>query len=663
MFYIKLALNNLRKNQRAYLPFLISMIFLVVVTTMTQVIVNNPGMRTLPDSQTAMMMFNLGNIILLIFAVIFSIYTNSFLLKQRKKEIGLYNVLGLGKRELYILMFWENLFSFILVLVAGIISGIIFGRLGFLILKKMLGIGEAFEFTLALDGTVMVALFYALVFLLLFIINCLQISRTNPIQLLYGSKSGEKEPKSRWIMSIIGIICLAAGYIFAVKIQSPIEALTYFFVAIILVIIGTYSLFISGSITLLKQLKKRKSYYYQPNHFISVSNMIYRMKQNAAGLASICILSTMVIVTLTTTGSLYFGQQNMVDSRFTHDISVSSDLPIAEMEESALATAEEQGVSLENMQILEMSQQLSFVRQEDSSKFKLEDHLTVDVLPLISLMSFMTLDEYNRLAGKQEQLTDNEVIIFEESGDAPAKTISLQDQSFEIKEKVSEFVGLQKQNNLSDMFIVVLKDQTILDGLLDKWLTTPEQEAELRAPVYNMDFNIAASPAKRIAFADILEQSFAQQFEAGTYRMGSKDKYARDNRTFASGFLFLGAIFGVTFTLATALIIYYKQVSEGMDDQERFEILQKVGMSHRDVKKVIHKQVLMVFLFPLIIAVIHLAFAFRIICKLLIMFGLTNWHITLVVALVVVLIFAFLYFLVYQLTARSYYQIVERDHQ
>ncbi len=275
----------------------------------------------------------------------------------------------------------------------------------------------------------------------------------------------------------------------------------------------------------------------------------------------------------------------------------------------------------------------------------------------------MTLDEYNRLAGKQEQLTDNEVIIFEESGDAPAKTITLQDHSFEIKEKVSEFVGLQKQNNLSDMFIVVLKDQTILDGLLDEWLTTPEQAAELRAPIYNMDFDIVASPAKSIAFADVLEQSFAQQFEAGTYRMGLKDKYARDNRTFASGFLFLGVIFGVTFTLATALIIYYKQVSEGMDDQERFEILQKVGMSHRDVKKVIHKQVLMVFLFPLIVAVIHLAFAFRIICKLLILFGLTNWHITLVVALVVVLIFAILYFLVYQLTARSYYQIVEREHQ
>ncbi|MGM0216725.1 FtsX-like permease family protein [Enterococcus sp. AZ109] len=662
MFYIKLALNNLRKNHRAYLPFLISMIFLVVVTTMTQVIVNNPGMRTLPDSQTAMMMFNLGNIILLIFAVIFSIYTNSFLLKQRKKEIGLYNVLGLGKRELYILMFWENLFSFVLVLIVGIISGIIFGRLGFLILKKMLGIGEAFEFTLALDGTVMVGLFYAMVFLLLFIINCLQISRTNPIQLLYGSKSGEKEPKSRWILSIIGGICLAAGYIIAVKIESPIEALTYFFVAIILVIIGTYSLFISGSITLLKQLKKRKSYYYQPNHFISVSNMIYRMKQNAAGLASICILSTMVIVTLTTTGSLYFGQQNMVDSRYTHDISVSSNLPVTEMEESALATAEEQGVTLENMQILEMSQQFSFVRQEDQ-QFKLVHEPTMDDLSSIVLLSFTTLDEYNRLTNKQEQLTDDEIIVFEQSGDMPDKTVTMENQKFRIKEKLTEFIGLRKQTDMAGAYIVILKDQAVLNRLLDQWLTTPEQEAELRAPTYSMDFDIATSPEERIAFADVLEQRFAQQFEAGTYQMKSKDKYARDNRTFTSGFLFLGAIFGVTFTLATALIIYYKQVSEGMDDQERFEILQKVGMSHRDVKKVIHKQVLMVFLFPLIVAVIHLAFAFRIICKLLIMFGLMNWHITLVVALVVVLIFAILYFLVYQLTARSYYQIVERDHQ
>lgn len=661
MFYIKLALNNLRKNHRAYLPFLISMIFLVAVTTMTQVIVNNPGMEKLPDSYSAVIMFRLGNIILMIFSVIFSIYTNSFLLKQRKKEIGLYNVLGLGKRELYSLMFWENLFSFVIVLIAGVISGMIFGKLGFLILKKMLGVGEAFVFQLTFDGVLVTVGLFVLIFLFLFLINCLQIRRTNPIELLHSSKSGEKEPKSRWIFSILGVICLAAGYAIALLIESPVDALIYFFVAVVLVIIGTYSLFISGSITLLKILKKRKNYYYQPNHFISVSNMIYRMKQNAAGLASICILSTMVLVTMATTGSLYFGGKDMVESRHTHDISMTASVPTDQMEQAAKDLAKEQGVALKNFQQLQMSASAAFIREDEGGgQFGLKMDMTVDEMTKAAIISFITLQEYNRLTKGDSHLAENEVIVFTESGDISSKQLSLDGETFKIKEVVNEFIGMRKQNNLSDVFLIVLKDQTKMDQLLERFVVSSGDE-ELRIPSYSLSFNIDASEDKRLDFAAALAQRYSQQFDQESYMLSSKDQYAQSNKTFSSGFFFLGMIFGVTFTLATALIIYYKQISEGIDDQLRFEILQKVGMSHGDVKKVIQSQVLTVFLFPLAVAVLHLAFAFPIIRKLLLLFGLLNWHIFLIVTVVVVLLFAILYFMVYQLTARSYYQIVERE--
>ncbi|MGG5318332.1 ABC transporter permease [Enterococcus sp. AZ072] len=660
MFYIKLALNNLRKNHRAYLPFLISMIFLVAVTTMTQVIVNNPGMRKLPDSYSAMIMFRLGNIILMIFSVIFSIYTNSFLLKQRKKEIGLYNVLGLGKRELYCLMFWENLLSFVIVLISGIISGIIFGKLGFLILKKMLGVGEAFVFQLTFDGLTITVGLFVLIFLFLFLINCLQIRRTNPIDLLHSSKSGEKEPKSRWFLSILGLICLFTGYAIALLIESPVDALIYFFIAVILVIVGTYSLFISGSITLLKSLKKRKNYYYKPNHFISVSNMIYRMKQNAAGLASICILSTMVLVTMATTGSLFFGGKDMVESRYTHDISVSASVPTDQMEQTAKDLAKEQGLTLKNFQVLQISDSVAFMREGKGNQFDLKMNLTVDDMTKAAIISFVTLQEYNRLSNENVQLAENELVVFAESGDIIGNRLSLEGEDFKIKKVIDEFIGIRKQNNLSDVFLIVLKDQAKMDQLIDR-LAVASGDEHLRIPTYSLSFDIAASESKRLDFAATLAKKYSQQFDTESYQLSSKDEYALSNKTFSSGFFFLGMIFGVTFTLATALIIYYKQISEGMDDQLRFEILQKVGMSHTDVKKVIQSQVLAVFLFPLVVAVIHLAFAFPIIQKLLILFGLMNWHIFLIVTIAVVLIFAILYFIVYQLTARSYYQIVERE--
>ncbi|MFM2487305.1 FtsX-like permease family protein [Enterococcus avium] len=308
MFYLKLASTNLKKNHRGYLPFLISMLFLVAINTMTQVIVNNEGMRALPGGDSASSMFGLGHIVIMIFTVIFSFYTNSFLLKQRKKELGLYNILGLGKRELYQLMIWESFLSFFIVLITGLITGVVLSKLAFLVLRRLISVGNEFVFQLLPESLGFVFLLFLGIFFLL-LINCWQIKKTNPISLLHGSKKGEQEPKARWIIAILGLVFLGSGYGIAVTIDSPISALTLFFVAIILVILGTYCLFMAGSIALLKLLKRNERFYYKTNHFISISSMMHRMKQNAAGLASICILSTMVLVTAATTGSLFFGQR------------------------------------------------------------------------------------------------------------------------------------------------------------------------------------------------------------------------------------------------------------------------------------------------------------------------------------------------------------------
>ncbi|GCF95545.1 ABC transporter permease [Enterococcus florum] len=657
MFYMKLAFTNLKKNHRAYLPFLISMLFLVAAITMTQVIVKNPGMKQLPDSYSAITMFSFGNIILMIFSGIFSIYTNSFLLKQRKKEFGLYNVLGLGKRELYIMMFWENFFSFWIVLAAGIISGTILGKLGFLVLQKMIGIGERFVFSLTFETLGIVVLLFLGIFLFLFLLNCLQIKRTKPIELLYGDKRGEIEPKSKWIATVIGIGCLAGGYSLALLIESPVDALTFFFVAVVLVIFGTYNLFISGSITLLKTLKNRKRFYYKTNHFISVSSMIYRMKQNAAGLASICILSTMVLVTMGTTGSLFFGQQELLNSRYSHSVSISSYQNVPEIRQSAEQLAQKKGIELTNMQEVETTKSLFFKRTGDTFQFRSEAQISE--LNDAAMISLMTMAEYNKHAERSVELKDNQIAVFTASGDISQEAITINGTKYRVKEKVDHFIGLHQQNNLSDVFIIAVKDQQMIDQLLKEW-RVPEED---RQPQYSLGFDINADESERYHFAQDLKTMYSSQFsdEALGFSFDSKDIYARSNKTFTSGFFFLGMIFGVIFTLATALIIYYKQISEGIDDQQRFEILQKVGMSHEEVRKVIHSQVLLVFLFPLLVAVVHLGFAFPLINKLLILFGLVNWHVILITTIAVVLIFSLLYFIVYQLTARSYYKIVERE--
>ncbi|MEQ7305001.1 ABC transporter permease [Enterococcus avium] len=660
MFYLKLASTNLKKNHRGYLPFLISMLFLVAINTMTQVIVNNEGMRALPGGDSASSMFGLGHIVIIIFTVIFSFYTNSFLLKQRKKELGLYNILGLGKRELYQLMIWESFLSFFIVLITGLITGVVLSKLAFLVLRRLISVGNEFVFQLLPESLGFVSLLFLGIFFLLLLINCWQIKKTNPISLLHGSKKGEQEPKARWIIAILGLVFLGSGYGIAVTIDSPISALTLFFVAILLVILGTYCLFMAGSIALLKLLKRNERFYYKTNHFISISSMMHRMKQNAAGLASICILSTMVLVTAATTGSLFFGQKDVENTRYPRDVMISTVQQPEKVKAAIEAVSAEKQAPITKQVYLTSTKSIMFQPKNGNYQLTPLEDFYNSKSATIALISFMTAQEYAKHTDETVNLKDDEIYFYPVSGDVDGNQLKLEDQKFKIKKRINKFPGINQQIELTDSFVVILANQSVLEQCLSDWFPKKAVAAE-NYPEYNFMFNTdLKEKEKQIDFAQTLRNQLNQQLGDSQVRIVDKYTFVSENKIFTGGFFFLGIIFGATFILATALIIYYKQISEGIDDRERFEILQKVGMSHREVKKVIRSQVMMVFSFPLVVAVIHLGFAFPLIKKLLVLFGLVNWKLFLLVCVIVTVIFAILYFVVYRLTARSYYQLVER---
>lgn len=660
MFFGKLALTNLRRNHRGYLPFLISMMFLVAINTMVQIIIKNEGMHALPGGDTALSMFGLGYIVIMIFTAIFSLYTNSFLLKQRKKELGLYNILGLGKRELYQLMIWESLFSFLLVVTSGVITGLVLAKLAFLVLHRLIGVGKVFVFQVSPASLEIVVLLFFGIFLFLLLINCWQIKRTNPITLLHGSKKGEQEPKAHWLLAILGLACLGIGYGIAVTITSPLQALSLFFVAIVLVIIGTYAIFTTGSIALLKLLKKNTHYYYQTNHFISISSMMCRMKQNAAGLASICILSTMVLVTVATTASLFFGQKDIQSSRYARDVMITTEQKPDQVKKVIASVSGAQQIPITEPVYVTSTSSLMFEFKKGAYRLMTEDGFDSSQTASMAVMNFITAQEYEKQTHKKAPLQDNEIYFYPVSGDVENNQLKLEKQTFNIKKRIHQFPGINQQVEVTDSFLVIVANQQVLDQCLAEWF--PNGEAGKHYPEYNFMFDLGVQDQqKQIAFASSLRNQLTQVLGEGQYRFDDKASFVSESKVFTGGFFFLGIVFGATFILVTALIIYYKQISEGIDDRERFEILQKVGMSHQEVKKVIRSQVQTVFFFPLIIAVIHLAFAFPLIRKLLILFGLVNWQLFLLTSVVVTVVFALLYFIVYRLTARSYYRLVERN--
>ena len=636
--YEKLAVTNLKNNRKTYVPY----IFTGVLTVMMFYIIDalSRGKGITQDTLKICLQYATG--VIVVFAVIFLFYTNSFLIKRRKKEIGVYNILGMGKRHIARMMAVETILTAGISILGGLVFGIIFGKLMYLLLLKILHNSVDMQFSVNGTAIVQTVILFAGIFLLTYLYNILQIQLVNPVELLHGGNQGEKEPKSRWLLVIVGVAALGNGYWIALTTEAPLEALLKFFVAVVCVIIGTYALFIAGSIVVLKILRKNKAYYYNPKHFTSVSGMIYRMKQNGAGLANICVLSTMVLVMVSTTVSLYAGMEDILDSRFPRDVSIVCNEADTNKEETLQRLIKEQcekaGVKITDRvryRYGSMNAVLKGNNLEKVEQYYPDNHFYY--------VEMITQEEYNRIEKQNVSLKEQEILTYTTNGKCGKKQINIAGQNYQVKKELSEMTSQPKST--AEMY----KTLYIV-------FANAEQIERIESFSYADKFNLKGDDGKQKETLEQIQNEFYEKFPDGTMesRMLSRSSFYE----LYGGLFFIGIYLGSMFVMATVLIIYYKQISEGYDDRERYQIMQKVGMSKKEVKRSIRSQVLSVFFLPLIVAVIHVAVAFKVMTKILGVLNLTNVSLFAVCTIITIAVFAVFYIIVYSITAKEYYRIV-----
>ncbi len=661
-FYVNLAINNIKKNSKTYIPYLLTCIGTIAMFYNMIFLAVAKDIGSVSDSGSVRQILFLGAIIIGIFSLIFLFYTNSFLIKRRKKEIGLFNILGMEKKHIAKIMFMETIVIAVLSFSIGLSSGIILSKLMILLLLKIISFDATFGFEIPLMAVLATVLLFCTIFIINLIYNIFQVHLAKPIELLKGGNLGEKEPKTKWILASIGAICLGIGYYIAVTTESPIAALNLFFIAVALVIVGTYFIFTASSIAILKMLRKNKKYYYKINHFISVSGMIYRMKQNAAGLANICILSTAVIIMISTTVSLYMGVEDVLRNAFPRNIVINS-FNVSKEYEEFIENSVEKHTTNANLQPKNIIKYhlMNFVLNQDESNFDKfqEDSFKVDNYSKMSTLKFIIIDDYNRLENKSVTLSKGEVLLYEQKGEISEDIININGLKLSIKEHLNSLNSMNATNeNLTNNYVIVVDDINTIKQVHNAIYSGTDYEMEMEELSYYYAFDLDGSKEEQIKIVNSLQKEFVSDDLDGDSRVEGAEISRDSFYTIYGGLFFLGIFLGVLFIMATVLIIYYKQIAEGYDDKERFEIMQKVGMSHDEVKHAIKAQVLTVFFLPLIAAVIHIAFAFKVITKLLLLFKLTNISLFLVCTIATILIFALFYSIVYALTARTYYKIV-----
>ena len=653
-FYAKLAVTNIKKNGKTYFPYILTCIGTIIMFYILHFISVNDGLNNMSGGDSLKTLLNLGTYVIGLFSIIFLFYTNSFLIKRRKKELGLYNILGMEKKHIAKVLFWETFFVSIISMVVGLIAGILLSKLMFLVLLKILNFKVPMGFFVSIKSLIITAILFGIIFVLTLVNNLSQIHLARPIELLKGGETGEKEPKTKWILTLFGVLCLTAGYYIALTTESPLAALNLFFIAVILVMIGTYSLFTVGSIALLKILRKNKKFYYKTNNFINVSGMIYRMKQNAVGLANICILSTAILVMLSTTVSLYIGMDDLLRTRYPRNISVSAKNVSTETSQTldSMITEEAQklDISIKNI-VRYRSMPLLMIQDENSFSVASSESFSAKNISMVNLVS---LSEYNRIENQSATLNKNEVLLFSFRGEVASDSINISGNEFNIKEHISNLTtdGMDSAMMLNTYYVVVPDEETIQKV----YLSSDEGNSDVKDLSYYYSFDTDNDAESEINLTFAIQNKLQENSVNGF-----ADSLEESRETFFSlygGLFFLGIFLGALFIMATVLIIYYKQISEGYDDKNRFEIMKKVGMSKSEVKKSIRSQVLMVFFLPLVTAVIHIAFAFKVITKLLALFNLTNITLFASCTLGTILVFAIFYAIVYYLTARVYYKIV-----
>ncbi len=662
-FYLKLAINNLKRNSKKFIPYFIAVTIMVCVYFLVLLILYSPGLSNVPESQYIKQLFGIGLYTLNVFITVFMLYVNNFLIKQRKKEFGLYGILGLEKRHVGFVMFWENLCINGAGLTLGVISGCIFGWLIFMMLLKSIKVTADTYFAIPMEAFAFTLLYFFILFAVISILNIIQVRMTNPIDLLKSDHAGEKKTRFILPLTALGLGMLGYAYYIALTVTNPLQALMKFFLAVILVILASYLLFTTGSIALLKVLKNNKSYYYQPDNFISVAGMIHRMKQNASGLASICILSTMVLVTVSTCLALFLGQEDTLSFMNKDDIKIEFFGEASEAQLNQLDTVIEHAVDDNGIELSEQYRYFSYdgILIYDDNKLTCPeinfDYFAGSELNYVAV-SFLTLEDYNKVVGSKLSLEENQLIMLTKEGEYETITeLTLGDvmnkKTYNIISYQSDSVFTNGKNRMAlEEIYFVVKDIDTADQLTQRM-----NQTYMNAKTKKIILNIQGSQEECYEF------SYQVKNEANSITNFRNIDSIYINRADAysmyGGLLFMGAFFTVIFLCATVLIIYFKQISEGYEDKERFEMLQKVGMDDREVKRTINKQILMVFFVPLIGALLHLSMASNMIIKLLEVFHLFNARLTVLCMLSAGAIFAIAYVFVYRLTARTYCKIVK----
>ena len=659
--YARLAAGGIRRNGRIYLPYILTCSLMSMMFYIVCFLSDNSMLNDMKGGDMLREMMGLGVVIMGIFAGIFLFYTNSFLIKQRKREFGLYNILGMGKRNIARIMTWETVMVYIISMTLGAGAGILFSKLAELLATHILSGKAQYEFSVSIGGIATMLAVFAGIFLLIYLNVLRQVFFSKPIELLHSESSGEKPPRANWFLAVPGAVLLGLAYYMAVTIEEPMTAILAFFGAVILVIAATYLLFIAGSVAVCKALQKNRRYYYKTNHFISTSQMAYRMKRNGAGLASICILCTMVLVTLSSTICLYAGEEQMLYQRYPRDMSISlyheSENNTSQLRKKTSELLESKGLTAENVMDYTF---ISLGGAIFGNKLELEpktDAITELSLDLRSVY-ILPVECFNRSTGETIALADGEAAMFTKGREFGYDSIEISNfGSFDITRRISDFglVGTDAASVLDSIYLFV-KDETVLDDFCRS-----QREA------MNTEYFMVSYYAFDLGCDD--ETTVLVHDELKSYLRSTEMSYSLESRTVSrgefvgmyGGMFFLGIIFGSVFILAAVLIMYYKQISEGCDDRARFEILRKVGMNDRDIRRAVNSQVLTVFFAPLIAAGIHMAFAFPMLTKLLGLFGMRETGFLAAVTLICFAVFAAVYTLVYAITSRSYYRIVSSD--
>ena len=665
IYYPKLSWLGIKRNKQVYVPFMLTGIGMVMMYYIITYLEGSDALYQMSGGRQLQATLGFGVNVMAFFCVIFLFYTNSFLIRRRKKEFGLYNILGMGKWNIARMLVWESLIMYVIAVLGGLLSGVLFSKLAELAATRMIGLAPTYQFSVSLKAVRRVLFLFAVVFGLILINNLRSIHVSKPVELLRSENVGEKPPKVNWVLALLGVLVLGAAYVLAVSIKEPMQAMVWFFVAVLMVIAATYALFISGSVALCKLLQKNKKFYYRTNHFVSVSSMSYRMKRNGAGLASICILSTMVLVTISSTACLYFGKEDGMRLRYPEDIVLKAyaldENAAGELQALARKAVSDAGEQIEG----EVSYRYLDVTAERRGDFIATRDITLgfSMGTTSTQIDFyiVPLEDYNRLTGEQEELAPGEVLLGVSRGsDYLYDTITLEDWE---PLRVKRIVRTLPSNGADNADIFASYWMFVPDFERYAAFYQGERLESMSVGTYSYyGFNLSAGDkVQRQIMNTICERIGQAQIEDEAFPHVWVESIAEEREGFYGMYgslFFLGILLGIVFVFATVLIIYYKQISEGYEDRAKFEIMQKVGMTEREIKKSVNSQVLTVFFLPLITAGVHTAFAFPLIQKIMLLFNAVNISLLIWTTIACFLIFGFFYIIVYRMTSRAYLKLV-----